>query len=230
MKIKESELYDPIKYYLEHQGYSVHGEVRNCDITATKDDELIIIELKTTFSIALVMQAIERQEITDSVYVALPVFGNKVYHRQFKGISKLLKRLELGLLFVRFLKTKTNIEIVFHPKIYQRRKNLKKRRDIIREKNARFGDFNKGGSPAKAEKITAYKQNAIQIAVLLNQLEKASPAQLRKIGTCNNTQSILSNNYYGWFEKVKRGVYKLHPHGKECLHNYPKLIELFSIL
>ncbi len=36
MKLKETDLFEPVKHYLENQGYDVYGEVKNCDITAKK--------------------------------------------------------------------------------------------------------------------------------------------------------------------------------------------------
>ena len=49
----ETELYLPVKAFLEAQGYRVRGEVKNCDIAATKDDELLIVELKTSANMTL---------------------------------------------------------------------------------------------------------------------------------------------------------------------------------
>lgn len=72
-KIKESDLYQPIKDYLDSLGYDTKGEVKDCDITAIKDGELIVVELKKGFTIELLYQAIERQKIADSVYVAIPL-------------------------------------------------------------------------------------------------------------------------------------------------------------
>jgi hypothetical protein len=227
MKIQESDLYLPIKQYLEHQGYSIYGEVHNCDITAKKGDELILIELKTHFSIALLMQATQRQEVSNSVYVAVPVPHNRRNPNHFRGMCKLLKRLELGLILVRFLKTKTKVELISHPDQSRRRKNSKKRRAIIREIDGRFKDYNTGGTPSTEERITAYKQNAIQIAAYLDRLGQASPSQLRELGTGDKTLSILYKNFYGWFEKVDRGIYRLHPHGRACLKKYPEIVSHF---
>ena len=36
----ESDLYLPVKDYLEKHGYRVRGEVKNCDVVATKEDDL----------------------------------------------------------------------------------------------------------------------------------------------------------------------------------------------
>ena len=41
-----------------------------------KGDELIVIELKKGFSTDLLIQATDRQRVTDSVYVALPAEGD----------------------------------------------------------------------------------------------------------------------------------------------------------
>jgi len=227
-KMKESELYAPVKEYLENHGYRVNAEVAGCDITATKGEEFIIVELKRSFSLELLGQAVDRQDITDSVYVAIPAGQDRMYPPNYKRMTKLLKRLELGLIFVRFLKTKTSVEVIFHPDTYERKKPGRKRRAVLREAEGRIGDFNVGGSPSRTEKLTLYKQNAVQIAVYLSILGEASPKQLREMGTVPNTQRILNNNFYGWFEKVERGVYRLHEHGRLSIEQYPELVAYFT--
>ena len=76
----ESDLYLPVKDYLEKHGYRVRGEVKNCDVVATKEDDLIVVELKTSVSMTLLVQATERQSISDSVYVAVPKPGKSNRH------------------------------------------------------------------------------------------------------------------------------------------------------
>ena len=93
----ETDLFEPIKLYLESHGYKVDAEVRNCDVVATKDEDLIIIELKTSINMKLLIQATQRQAISNSVYVAIPEPKNKL---RFKDTKYLLKRLELGLLII----------------------------------------------------------------------------------------------------------------------------------
>ena len=44
--LRESDLYGPVRDYLEGLGYEVKGEVRDCDINALRDGELIVVELK----------------------------------------------------------------------------------------------------------------------------------------------------------------------------------------
>ena len=60
-KIRETDLYLPIKAFLEAQGYEVKAEVGPADVVAMRGDELpVVVELKTQFSLALFHQAIDR--------------------------------------------------------------------------------------------------------------------------------------------------------------------------
>lgn len=227
MNIKEEDLYHPIRQFLEHNGYTVHAEVENCDITACKGDELVIIELKRSFSLKLVYQAIDRQKMSDSVYVAIPVLTESEYPKNIRQISRLLKRLEVGLILVHFLKTRQRVEILFHPDTCERRHSAIRRRAIIRESANRVMELNTGGQVAR-KRLTLYRQQAIEIAVCLSMLDSASPSELIKLGCAAKTQSILSKNFYGWFQRIQRGRYALHTNGREALASYPQLYEHFA--
>lgn len=228
-EINESDLFEPVKDYLAAQGYDVRAEVRNCDITAVRDDELVVIELKKSLNISLLIQAANRQKFADTVYVAVAAKPTGPRPRNFKGACHLLKRLELGLILVTFLKPEPKVEILFHPTEFKKRKSHKVRRNIIREISGRTGNFNTGGSTGK-KLITAYRESAIHIACFLMEYDELSPAMLRRLGTSKKTQRILSDNHYGWFERVKRGVYRLHPRGKEALAQYPDLVGHYKII
>ena len=67
-KLRESDLYAPVRDYLEGLGYEVRGEVRGCDIAAVRDGELIVVELKTGFTLELIYQALDRQRIADGTW------------------------------------------------------------------------------------------------------------------------------------------------------------------
>ena len=58
---REWELFEPVRRLFAERGYSVNAEVRDCDVTAVKNDELVIIELKTSLSVALLAQGVKRQ-------------------------------------------------------------------------------------------------------------------------------------------------------------------------
>lgn len=226
INIKEKDLFKPINDYLIENGYEVHSEVKNCDIIAEKNDDLIVIELKKNLSIKLLSQALRRQKITDSVYVAVP---KPKKYKSFRDTFPILKKLELGLIIVDFKKTDPTVEVAFHPKIYKIKKNNKLKRSIINEINGRSGNYNVGGS-VKEKIMTAYKENVIHIATCLEKYEELSPKELRKLGTSHKTQSILSKNFYGWFDKVSRGVYTLNENGKCALNNYSEIADNYRNL
>lgn len=222
--MNETELFRPIKQYLEGQGYSVHSEVKNCDIAARKGDDLLIIEMKTALSLRLIIQAVKRKELTESVYIAVPVKGNKNFPGSDPGIKLLLRRLEIGLILIRIFNTKKRVEVVFHPGSFSQRKGVKKRAAILREIDGRYAEFNTAGEPSAREKIFAYKQEALLIAAELKRCGPLSPKELRERGYSIKTQAILSKNVYGWFERIERGVYNLHPAGTEALHLYADVL------
>ena len=214
--MRETDLYEPIRDHLTALGYTVQGEVNRCDIVARKDDDLIVIELKRRFSTKLLVQAIDRQRITDSVYVALPGPYKARRHSRWQDVRRLLRRLELGLIVVSLEKEPPHVEIVFHPLPYRQRKQRRRKRAVIREITGRSGDYNLGGSNRR-KTITAYRENAIHIACCLDRLGPSTPRQLRALGTGPKTTRILSSNFYGWFRRVDRGIYELLPVGRaEC--------------
>ena len=43
--LRETELYPPVKAYLEANGYTVRAEVLGCDVVALKDDDVVAVEL-----------------------------------------------------------------------------------------------------------------------------------------------------------------------------------------
>ena len=214
----ETELYLPVKTYLEKHGYLVRGEVKNCDIVATKGDELIIVELKTSANMTLLVQATDRQNISDGVYVAVP--RPRRVNKHWRGIQRVIRRLELGLLVVNQTPQGSRVIKQFDPVPGQRRKNSRKLNAIIQEVADRSGDYNIGGSN-RQKIVTAYKENAILIACCLKHFGPTSPKQLRQLGTGEKTTTILASNHYGWFQRVARGVYQLTEQGAvEAMSHY----------
>lgn len=214
---RETDLSGPVRDYLEANGYTVRCEVKHCDMAACKGDDLIVIELKRQFNIDLLIQATARRSITDSVYVALP--RPRAWDARWRGIMRLLKRLELGLILVTFSPRSTRVEVVFHPLPSPPRKSRKARRAVLEEIAKRSGDYNRGGSSGQ-KLVTAYRENAIHIACCLERFGPMAPRGLRALGTGPKTLPILSGNVYGWFERVERGIYALTAQGRKELASY----------
>ncbi len=233
VKIREADLYKPVHDYLEALGYDVQGEVKDCDLVAIKDDELLVVELKTSFNLKLLCQAVKRQRAADLVYIAIPKPKGAKRTAVWRDMCMLLKRLELGLITVTvntgspdFAGSK--VEVHFDPKPFDRAKsaasshNKKIRGGILKETLSRSGQYNVGGVN-KAKIITAYREQAIFIACCLRRYGQLSPAQLKKLGTGEKTPNILRDNHYGWFCRVKRGVYQLSDAAQEVFSEYGQL-------
>ncbi len=221
----ETDLYLPVKKYLENLGYTVMGEAAGCDVAAVNGEELIAVELKKTLSLKLITQAVERQEAADGVYIALPVDESSP-PQGIRSNLKLIKRLELGLILIRFLKHRTRVEIVCHPGKQERRRNNRRRQAILREINGRSGDHTPGGTRGKG--VTAYREEALVLADMLHSRGELSPARCKELGGSSKAGAILRNNHYGWFERISRGIYRLHPAGRAALAEYAEIITIIK--
>jgi hypothetical protein len=230
-KMLETDLYMPIHDYFEKLGYDVHGEVKDCDMTASKGDELIIIELKRNLSLQLLIQAAKRQRITENVYIAIPKPNYSLFTKKWKDLCYIVRRLELGLITVSFKNDIEKVDVVFHPSPFDKRKSMqmtrKKRKSVTNEIDGRHGNYNLGGS-TRTKLMTVYKENSVHIACCLKMFGQLSPHKLRELGTGNNTQSVLSKNFHGWFERMERGIYKLSEKGYEVFTEYPELAAYYN--
>jgi hypothetical protein len=178
----------------------------------------------------LLIHAAKRQRLTDQVYIAIPKPKYRLNSRQWTDKCHLIRRLELGLIVVSFSGKRAKAEIIFHPTPFNRRKSLGqnklKRETVMKEINGRSADFNVGGSN-RTKIMTAYKENCIQIACYLENFGSLSPRALIQLGTGAKTSSILTKNYYGWFERIKRGTYVISAKGKQEVREYPDLLNYY---
>ncbi len=228
--IKESDLFLPISEYFKKNGYTVKSEVKDCDIVAVKDDETIIIELKTSFNLKLVYQAIERQKLSDNVYVAIPRFKNSK-EKSFKNCVSLIKRLDLGLITVGMDTPLKFVEIINYPKASSVRKNKTKIKKLENEFQKRKIDKNIGGVN-KTKIITVYRENCLKLVALFDIYGTLSLSDIKKYELTDNVSSILRQNYYKWFSKVEKGTYTLSETGKMTLDNdmYLEIINYYKNL
>jgi hypothetical protein len=123
---RETDLYLPVKTLLEGQGYEVKGEIGAADVVGVRGDEdPVVVELKTSFSLSLFHQAIERQAITDAVYIAVPRGSGRAAFKALGANKSLCRRLGLGLITVR-LKDGL-VEVHADPSPYKPRKSALKK-------------------------------------------------------------------------------------------------------
>jgi hypothetical protein len=207
----ETSLYRPVKGYLETLGYKVKGEVCGCDLVATRGDEpplVVIGELKLSFSLDLVLQAVDRTAACDEVWLAVGPAGRK--RLRDPRVRKLCRFLGFGLLVVSSFGA---IEVVVEPRPWKPRKNNQRRARIIDEHRKRIGDPAQGGS-TRQPIMTAYRQQALACAASLAEGPRRT-SELRAV--VPNAPRILLRNWYGWFTRIERGLYKLTPAGTLAL-------------
>ncbi len=229
-KMYEVDLYKPIQKHFVKEGYEVYGEVNDCDIAMVKGDSVVVVELKLTLNVQLLIQATKRQKLTDLVYIAIPKPSFSRRSKRWTDLCHLIKRLELGLIVVSFSGRGKRVEVMFDPVPFDRarsmRQNKRKRDALMKEMDGRSSDVNLGGSN-RVKIRTAYKENCVQIACYLKKFGPLSPKALRELGTGEKTSSILTKNYYRWFERVKRGTYVISEKGQKELRDHPELVEYF---
>ena len=203
----ESALSAPVKALLEAQGYDVKGEIRGCDLVGVRgDDPPVIVELKRTFSLALVHQGIDRLAMTDAVYLAVGAWPTRPAE-----VRRLCRRLGLGLIVV----TAGRADVLEDPTPYRPRRDARRAGRLLREHQRRVGDPMPGGS-TRVPVMTAYRQQALRCARLLDD-GPLTPRELRARADVPNAGPILRDDVYGWFERIARGTYALTPQGRGAL-------------
>ena len=214
-EFRETDLYEPIRAFLAEEGYQVQAEVKSCDIAAVKDGRLVVVELKKAFNLKLVYQALDRQTLTEDVFVAIPRPQKGQREKAWKDMLRLLKRLELGLLTVALDSPLKTVDVVLEPADSLARKNRRKREQLQAELENRQVDGNVGGM-TRRKILTAFREKSIRLACLLEREGQVSLAALRERGLGDLTV-LLSKNYDKWFERVEKGVYALSETGKKAL-------------
>lgn len=208
----ESDLFQPVCNYLESMGYGVNGEVMGCDVLANKEDEWLVVELKKTLNLEVILQAAERQKISNVVYIAVikPEKFNK--NSKFKRICHLLRRLEIGLMLVKFNGHVGQVEVVQTAEPFDRvksqrvhqKKKLKTQEEFKKRKSQSVGGV------TRTKVMTAYREQAIELAKLLEEKGPSQPRGLTDIGIePKRIQNILYMNYYGWFNRLGKGIYEV---------------------
>lgn len=226
--MRETDLYPPVKAVLESQGYTVKGEIGDCDLVAIRGTEPpIIVELKRSFGLSLIMQGIARQSITDAVYLAVPTPNGRQARRRTNDMTALCRRLGLGLMFVR-TGTAAAVDIRLDPSPYQPRKSKPRQTRLLREFQRRVGDTTQGGADKRRPAMTAYRQDALRCAAHLARDGPAKGATVAANTGVAKATNLLRRDVYGWFERVDRGVYQLSPKGKAALKTYADAISCLT--
>jgi hypothetical protein len=214
----ETALYLPVKRFLEELGFTVKGEVGGCDLLGLSggDPPVVVIgELKLTFNLELLLQAVDRAGACDEVWLAAKMSARGKGRESDSRYRNLCRRLGFGMLGVT---GSGQVEVIVRPVTTAPRRDPKKRSRLVAEHNKRKGDPTLGGS-TRSPIMTAYRQQALACASAM----ALGPRRIRELKPeFPNAANILRDNFYGWFERVERGVYGLTDAGRAALKRWPQ--------
>ena len=214
----ETTLYLPVKRFLEKLGFTVKGEIGGCDLVALKGEDppiVVIGELKLTFNLELVLQAVDRAAACDEVWLAAKLSARGKGRESDARYRNLCRRLGFGMLGVT---ARGEVEVLVKPPTTAPRRDPKKRSRLVAEHQRRQGDPVQGGS-TRAPIMTAYRQQALACASALSH----GPRRVRDLKPeIPDAPKILLGNVYGWFDRAERGVYVLTDAGRAALKRWPQ--------
>ena len=209
----ETDLYPPIKRHLERLGLQVKGEVCGCDLVALSEGspELVVIgEMKQSFTLELVLQAVDRTSVCDEVWLAVRASELGRGRESDARVKKLCRFLGFGLLTVT---ADGRVDVVAEPAPWKPRRDAKRRSRIVQEHRRRKGDP-VAGSSTRMPQMTAYRQQALAVTNALAGT-RSCPRDLRIFAP--DAAKIVQGNVYGWFERIERGLYGLTSSGRIAL-------------
>ena len=204
------------------QGYTVKSEIGAADIVAVRGDEdPVIVELKTGFSLTLFHQGVARQALTDAVYLAVPRGTGRPFLKSLGDNRKLCRRLGLGLMTVR--PKDGLVEIHLDPAPYKPRQSKRRKTRLLREFAKRVGDPNSGGSTRRGL-MTAYRQDALRCVSVLAGQGPTKASEVARMTGVDKARRIMADDHYGWFERAQTGIYRLTPKGSDAVADYAEEI------
>ncbi|KKB79718.1 hypothetical protein VW35_04175 [Devosia soli] len=209
----ETDLYLPLKRFLEERGFAVKGEVNGCDLLGVREGEppvLVICEMKLSFNLELVLQGVDRAAACDEVWLAAALSRSGKGRERDARYRNLCRRLGFGLLGV---SASGSVEVIVAPFAATPRRDTRRRSRLLEEHRRRVGDPNRGGG-SRQPIMTAYRQDCITCAKAMLE-QPQSPKQLKTL--VGRAPAILRRNVYGWFVRESRGVYGLSELGRAAV-------------
>lgn len=211
--MKESDLYPPLKHFLQSQGYEVKGEIHDCDVMAVRGREaVVVVELKLTITLGVLLQAVDRLALTPKVYIGVPERSAALRVRR-KKLYKLLRMLGLGLLAINPGPRAARTTVLIDPGGYRPRTSKHRQDRMLGEFTRRVGDPNLGGTTTRNGILTVYRQRALAIARVLEERGPTKASEVAQAVSDPGARGILYGDAYGWFDRAGRGVYSLSPRG-----------------
>ena len=141
----ETSLYAPVKQFLEGLGFTAKGEVGGCDVVALRGNEpplVVIAEMKLSFNLELILQAVDRAAVCDEVWLAAPISARGNGRESDARFRNLCRRLGFGMLGV---SQAGDVQILVSPASATPRRDPRRRSRLVEEHRRRQGDPAVGG-------------------------------------------------------------------------------------
>jgi hypothetical protein len=192
--------------------------VGGCDLVALRGEDaplVVIGEMKLSFNLELVLQAVDRAAACDEVWLAARISARGNGRESDARFRNLCRRLGFGMLGV---SPAGEVSIIVSPAAPMPRRDPRRRSRLVEEHRRRQGDPAMGGG-SRAPIMTAYRQRALACAAVLADGPKR-PRDLKPAAP--DAAKILYHNVYGWFARPDRGIYALTQAGRAALLRWPQ--------
>ena len=108
------------------------------------------------------------------------------------------------------------------PAPYVPRQSKRRKGRLLREFSRLVGDPNTGGQ-VRVGIVTAYRHDALRCVGALRDGPVKASAVAAAAGV-EVARRVMSDNHYGWFERVERGIYALSPKGEAAVEEYAAVL------
>lgn len=206
--MKESDLYEPLKMYFESQRYIIYNEVqetngmKRADMVLTKENELIVIEMKTSLTFNLIDQARYWTQVANYVYIAVPYSKTE----RSQTAYDVLKMFGIGIIEIDIEKNKV-ISIISGRKREDSLLNKSKLSFLTEEHQT----WSKAGSPSSSKYVTGY---SLLMNDVYKALREASKLGDERAGWLNlqDLENYINENsrehVKKYYPDIKKGLYQ----------------------
>jgi len=240
---KETELAIFAQNALIEMGYETRSELHHIDIVGRNsnndaENEYIGVELKKTFNVDVIFQAVRTQKWTGHAVIVVPLFGTKMLkYKKQKQWTQICRALKIGLWVVEegHASNKSEIDgfdnyasdtcVPNTPEsrytlriIYSGERVSKGRlnKAITKEFNGRSADYNVGGSTRTAlytafsEKYSRIARLHIDEAIKSNGVIPLKASEVKSKTQYEDAGALMYRNVHNWFHKCGAGYYSLN--------------------
>jgi len=130
---------------------------------------------------------------------------------------RLARRVGLGVLTVRL--RDGHVTPQADPGGYVPRKQPKTAKRLLKAFDRLKGDPNEGGATRHGI-VTGYRQDALMCARFLAVHGPSTGAKVKDWAEVPAATKIMAADHYGWFARVRRGVYDLTPEGRKGIADW----------